>query len=82
MSTVTPCLIPLWARSPMTNVWAKSMAHFMIDYGHDHDLQWVCFVDATGECWTVSNKNIRLQENITVGRLPIDYNKDTSHDPR
>jgi hypothetical protein len=40
----------------------------MIDLGIDHDLQWVCFIVATGECWTYQNKDIRLVDNETMGR--------------
>lgn len=47
------------------------MAHFLIDYGLEHDLYWVCFQDDTGECWTWNNKDIRAQENITAGRINI-----------
>ena len=43
-------------------------AHIMIDIGIDHDLQWVCFIVATGECWTYQNKNIKLVDNETMGR--------------
>lgn len=44
------------------------LAHFLIDYGVETDLQWVTFIDATGECWTWSNRDIRGQKNITIGR--------------
>jgi hypothetical protein len=40
----------------------------MIDPGIDHDLQWVCFIVATGECWTYLNKDIRMVDNETMGR--------------
>jgi hypothetical protein len=30
---------------------------------------WVVFVDATGECWTYDNTQVRGQKNITMGRL-------------
>ena len=41
----------------------------MLDYGPDHDLQWVCFIVATGECWTYLNKDIRMVDNETMGRV-------------
>jgi hypothetical protein len=44
----------------------------LIDYGPDYDLMWVVFQDATGECWTFRNSDIRSQENITLGR-PIPF---------
>jgi hypothetical protein len=49
----------------------SALAHFLIDYGIESHLYWVCFVDATGECWTYSNPEIRAQKNITYGRVDI-----------
>ena len=43
----------------------------MLDPGIDHDLQWVCFIVATGECWTYLNKDIRLVDNETMGRKRV-----------
>lgn len=56
---------------PLKTPKGKAMAHFLIDYGFEHDLYWVCFQDETGECWTWSNKDIRAQTNITAGRINI-----------
>ena len=53
---------------PLTTPKGKAFAHFLIDYGQEHDLMWVCFQDETGECWTWSNKEIRIQENVSLGR--------------
>lgn len=47
------------------------MAHFLIDYGYEHDLHWVCFQNDTSECWTWNNSLIKLQNNITAGRINI-----------
>ena len=44
------------------------MAHFLIDYGPEHHLLWICFQDDSGECWTWPNKDIRLQHNLSMGR--------------
>ena len=44
------------------------LAHFVIDYGPESDLQWVVFMDADGACWTVPNPEIRLSFNWTMGR--------------
>ena len=55
---------PLPVHSPKGKAWA----HMVIDYGQEHDLQWVCFIDATGECWTYGNAAITIQNNITLGR--------------
>lgn len=48
--------------------WAKAWAHVLLDYGIESHLMWVCFLDATGECWTVSNPDVRMQPNATLGR--------------
>ena len=53
---------------PLETPKGKGHAHFLIDYGFEHDLMWVCFITGTGECWTFCNKDIRLQSNITMGR--------------
>jgi hypothetical protein len=53
---------------PLETPKGKALAHFIIDYGAEHDLMWVTFVDATGECWTWPNHQIRAQKNITMGR--------------
>ena len=56
---------------PLVSPKGKSMAHFLIDMGLDHNLLWVCFQDETGECWTWSNEKIRLQPNLSANRPQI-----------
>lgn len=56
---------------PLLTPKGKALAHFLIDYGYEHDLYWICFQNDTGECWTWSNKDIRAQDNITAGRINI-----------
>ncbi len=56
---------------PLLTPKGKALAHFLIDYGFEHDLYWVCFQEETGECWTWNNKDIRAQKNITAGRINI-----------
>ena len=53
---------------PLDTPKGSAMAHFLIDYGPEHHLLWVCFQDDSGECWAWSNKDVRLQENISMGR--------------
>jgi hypothetical protein len=53
---------------PLLTPKGKGNAHVLIDVGTEHDLQWVCFIDITGECWTYRNQDVRIQENITLGR--------------
>ena len=45
----------------------KGFAFAMIDYSQEHDLLFVCAMDDT-EIWTLSNKDIRMQQNISLGR--------------
>lgn len=53
---------------PLETPKGKALAHFLIDYGPEHHLMWVTFVDATGECWTWPNPKIRAQGNVSMGR--------------
>lgn len=53
---------------PVVTPYGKAMAHILLDYGPEHDLLWVCFQDASKECWTWANKDIRAQENLTYDR--------------
>lgn len=46
----------------------KALAHFVIDYGIESDLFWVCFLQSNGECWTFNNKYIKLESNYTLDR--------------
>ena len=51
---------------PLDTPKGRAMAHFLIDPGMEHNLQWVCFIDDTGECWTFQNQDVRMQKNITL----------------
>jgi hypothetical protein len=53
---------------PVTTPKGNAIAVVLLDYGLEHNLMWVCFQDETGECWTWSNRDIRAQKNITIGR--------------
>lgn len=56
---------PIWLETPK----GKGLAHVLIDYGPDHDLLWVVFDQATRECWTWRNPEVRYDVNITFGFL-------------
>ena len=45
----------------------KGYAFMVIDYSQEHDLYFTCGMD-NGEIWTLNNKEIRLQNNITLSR--------------
>jgi hypothetical protein len=53
---------------PVNTPKGPALAHFLLDYGPEYNLIWVCFIDETGECWSYDNKYIRAQKNITMGR--------------
>ena len=59
---------------PLKTPRGKALAHFVIDYGIEHDLLWVCF-ESDGQIWTWSNKDVRADVNLTIGR---EYGKQTS----
>jgi hypothetical protein len=46
----------------------KGMAHFLIDYGIEHNLLWVVFMNDTGESWTVENSKFRIENNWSINR--------------
>jgi len=53
---------------PMVTPKGKGLAHFLIDYGPEHDLVWVVFQqDKTVWCWR--NQDVRADTNITFGRM-------------
>jgi hypothetical protein len=53
---------------PLDTPRGKAFAHVLIDYGQEHHLLWVCFIDETGECRAFQNPEVRLQHNETMGR--------------
>jgi hypothetical protein len=44
------------------------LAHAVIDYGPEHDLIWVIFLDNGGEIWALKNSEVRAQINVSMGR--------------
>lgn len=54
---------------PLDTPKGPGFAHALIDYGQEHDLIWVVFINETGECWSFRNPEVRLQTNITMGRV-------------
>jgi hypothetical protein len=67
-ATVTQLDPPLPVTVEIDTIKYKALAHMMIDYGIEHDLMWVVFLDNNGECWTIRNRDLRAQKNETIGR--------------
>ncbi len=65
-----PCLLQLNPVVPLITPKGPGMAHLVIDYGIELDLHWVVFINATGECWTFRNPEVKLAPNLTAGRPP------------
>lgn len=53
---------------PVDTPKGSGLAHVLIDYGPEHNLLWVVFLDDNGQCWTYDNTKITAQKNITMGR--------------
>ena len=53
---------------PVETPKGRGLAHFVIDYGEEHHILWVVFIDESCECWTFQNPEIRIQSNPTMGR--------------
>lgn len=60
-------MIQLNPTIPFDTPKGKGFAHFVIDYGQEHNLLWVVFLNESGECWTFSNQLVRLDKNETLG---------------
>jgi hypothetical protein len=57
---------------PVVTPQGNAQAMIVIDYGPEHDLIWVCFLDSNGQCWSYKNSEIRGQKNITMGRFDVE----------
>lgn len=54
---------------PLETPKGPGLAHLVIDYSIEHNLNWVVFLDEDGQCWTFCNSVVRAQKNITAGRM-------------
>lgn len=55
---------PLPLRTPKGDGWA----HLVIDYGQEHHLIWVVFLNDGGQCWAIANPDVTMDLNWTMGR--------------
>ena len=46
----------------------KGYAFLVIDYSQEHDILFSCAMD-DGEIWTLNNKEIRFDKNISLNRI-------------
>ena len=78
MTTIHEIQQLIWMETPK----GQGIAKFMIDSGPESDLQWVCFIHETREIWTFSNWDVRLVENVTLGRVKSRTVKDFVEETR
>lgn len=64
---------------PVETPMGKALAHFLIDYGEEHHLMWVC-IQENGEIWTWENPKIRAQTNPSFNRFR-EHGRDYSENP-
>jgi len=53
---------------PLITSKGNGWAFFLIDRSQEHDLEWVVFLNDTGECWTFNNSQVKIQKNYTMKR--------------
>lgn len=63
MLQLDPC-IPVFVPSREMNGYAIGW----IDYSQEHNLMWIIALD-NSEIWVLENHLVRMQKNITVGRM-------------
>ena len=61
-------ILQLHSPLPLSTPKGLALCHLVINEGIEHDLQFVCFIDASGECWTFRGPEVRAVKNITMGR--------------
>lgn len=64
---------------PLDTPKGKGWAHLVLDYSQEHDLLWVVFLDASGECWSFPNHQIRMRRNMSLG-IRVDKNQKADED--
>lgn len=65
-------IVQLHPSIPVVTPQGNAQAMMVIDYGPEHDLVWVCFLDSNDQCWSYRNSEIRGQKNITMGRFDVE----------
>ena len=52
---------------PVDTPRGPAYAHLVIDYSQEHYVLFVCFLQESGECWVLPNRDVKLQQNLTMG---------------
>ena len=53
---------------PMNCPKGDGVAILLTDYGCEYDHIWTIAINSTGELWSFSNRDVRMQKNITMNR--------------
>lgn len=61
--------IPIYVVESDRHPSGNGLAFCLIDYSIEHNVLWGVAFDVTGEVWCIENKYIRMQKNVSVGRL-------------
>lgn len=55
---------PIYLETPL----GSAICLFLWEHGLELDVQWCCFIEATGEPWWFVNNQVRLSPNLSAGR--------------
>jgi hypothetical protein len=58
---------------PVSCPYGDGYALFLIDYGQEHNLLFTIALNETGEIWSFDNTKVKLQKNISMGRLVSEH---------
>jgi len=61
-------LVQLNPPLPLDTPEGPAIAHFVIDYGPEHDLLWVCFLRKDRRIWCYGNRDVLANKNLTFHR--------------
>lgn len=64
-------IIQLNPSIPLTTPKGKGLAILVESKSEEHNLEWTCIINTTGEIWTFQNPQVRGQKNITLNRGTI-----------
>lgn len=64
MSSITQLDPPIYVETPL----GSAVCMFLWEQGLEVDVQWCCFIEATGEPWWFPNNKVRLSINLSAGR--------------